>query len=56
VRFENDFGESEWFPIGKFDSNQQPAPSDAYLVLLDQFAKLLLLFEVTQVGAAGAID
>jgi hypothetical protein len=32
VRFENDFGESEWFAIGDFDVNQRPAPSDAYLM------------------------
>ena len=39
VRFENDFGESEWFAIRNFDVNQQPAPNDAYLVPSCLFAR-----------------
>jgi hypothetical protein len=40
VQFENDFGESEWSATGHFDVNQQPAPSDAYLVPSCLFARM----------------
>jgi hypothetical protein len=39
LRFENDFGESEWFAIGTLIVKQQPARSDAYLVPSCLFAR-----------------